>query len=100
MTDFMKNFNESIIQESYKKFGYGEMADLAIHFFDKFEEEQIKKDIRNIDFKHFDNCFKDEFIYDDDLWQIMKYYQRAEEANYNEAMDLFYEDLYEIYTSI
>ena len=100
MTDFMKNFNEGIIQESYKKFGYGEMTDLAIHFFDRFDEEEIKKDIRNNNSKHFDNCFKEEFIYDDDLWQIMKYYQRAEDANYNEAMDLFYEDLYEIYTSI
>ena len=100
MTNFMKNFTEVTAQESFKKFGYGEMADLVIHFFDRFEEEEIKKDIENNDDTHFNNCFNDEFIYYDDLWLIMKYYQRPQDANFNEAINLFYEDLYEIYTSI
>ena len=38
----------------------------------------------------------DELIYDDDLWEIMKYYQRPNEANYEEAMEEFYNDLLEI----
>lgn len=100
MTDFMKNFTEVTAQESFKKFGYGEMADLAIHFFDRFDEDEIKKDIKNNTSEHFDNCFNDEFIYYDDLWLIMKYYQRPEDANYNEAMELFYNDLLDIYLNI
>lgn len=100
MTDFMKNFTEVIAQESFKKFGYGDVAELSIHFFERFEEEEIKKDIENNDDTHFNNCFNDEFIYYDDLWQIMQYYQRPQDANFNEAIELFYNDLYEIYTSI
>ena len=38
----------------------------------------------------------DELIYDDDLWEIMKYYQRPNEANLDEAMEEFYNDLLEI----
>lgn len=38
----------------------------------------------------------DELIYDEDLWEIMKYYQRPSEANFNEAMMEFYDDLLEI----
>lgn len=38
----------------------------------------------------------DELIYDEDLWEIMKYYQRPSEANFNEAMDEFYNDLLDI----
>ena len=38
----------------------------------------------------------DELIYDEDLWEIMKYYQRPNEANFNEAMEEFYNDLLDI----
>lgn len=100
MTDFMKNFTEVTTQESFKKFGYGDMAELVIHFFERFEEEGIKEDIKTRYTEHFDNCFNDEFIYYDDQWQIMKYYQRPEDANYNEAMELFYNDLLDIYLNI
>ncbi len=37
-----------------------------------------------------------ELIYDEDLWEIMKYYQRPNEANYEDAMDEFYNDLLDI----
>ena len=37
-----------------------------------------------------------ELIYDEDLWEIMKYYQRPSEANFNEAMEEFYNDLLDI----
>ena len=36
MTDFIKNFTEATKQESFKKFGYGDMADIAINFFTTF----------------------------------------------------------------
>ena len=37
-----------------------------------------------------------ELIYDEDLWEIIKYYQRPNEANYDEAMEEFYNDLLDI----
>lgn len=37
-----------------------------------------------------------ELIFDDDLWEIMKYYQRPNEANFDEAMEEFYNDLLDI----
>lgn len=37
-----------------------------------------------------------ELIYDEDQWEIMKYYQRPNEANFDEAMDEFYNDLLDI----
>ena len=37
-----------------------------------------------------------ELIYDEDLWSIMAYYQRPNEANYDEAMEEFYNDLLDI----
>ena len=37
-----------------------------------------------------------ELIYTEDLWAIMAYYQTPQEANFNEAMEEFYNDLLEI----
>ena len=37
-----------------------------------------------------------ELIYDEDLWEILKYYQRPSEANFNDAMEEFYNDLLDI----
>lgn len=37
-----------------------------------------------------------ELIYDEDLWVIMAYYQRPSEANFDEAMEEFYNDLLDI----
>ena len=53
-----------------------------------YEEEDIEEALRQ--------AMDDELIYDDDLWEIMKYYQRPNEANFNEAMDEFYNDLLEV----
>ena len=38
----------------------------------------------------------DELIYTEDLWKIMAYYQTPQEANFSEAMELFYGDLLDI----
>lgn len=48
------------------------------------------------------DALDDELIYTEDQWTIMKEYQSPEDANYDEAYRLFYEDLsahyYEIVT--
>ena len=37
-----------------------------------------------------------ELIYTEDQWAIMAYYQTPQEANFDEAMEEFYDDLLEI----
>ena len=37
-----------------------------------------------------------ELIYTEDQWSIMAYYQTPQEANFNEAMEEFYNDLLDI----
>ena len=38
----------------------------------------------------------DSLIYYDDQWEIMKQYQNPQEANFSEAIELFYNDLLDI----
>lgn len=76
--------------------------ELNILLFDKFNDfvVQIAKGI----FESMEDSTEEELkysmdielIYDDDLWEIMKYYQRPNEANYDEAMEEFYNDLLDI----
>ena len=42
----------------------------------------------------------DELIYDDDQWRIMRFYQRPNDANFDEAIDQLAEDCVEIVTKI
>ena len=80
--------------------------DLDLLLWDKFNLKvcEIVKSIfeRMEDYKEDDleealrNAMDDELIYDDDLWEIMKYYQRPTEANFGEAMEEFYNDLLEV----
>lgn len=100
MTDYMKNFINVTTHESIKKFGPGNMVDLVLDFFERFKEDEIKKDIENNDFKYFKQCYDDSFKYYDDLWTILRFYQLPHEVNFNEAMKSFYADLSEIYTNI
>lgn len=46
------------------------------------------------------DALNDELIYTDDQWTIMKEYQSPEDANYNEAYMLFYDDLCSHYYEI
>ena len=67
------------------------VADIAEAIFERmrdYEEEDIEEALSQ--------SMDDELIYDEDLWEIMKYYQRPTEANFNEAMEEFYNDLLEI----
>lgn len=80
--------------------------ELNILLFDKFNVfvAQISKGI----FERMEDCTKDEIedelqcamnlelIYDGDLWEIMKYYQRPSEANLSKAIEEFYNDLLDI----
>ena len=108
MTNFMKNFTEVTAQESFKKFGFNNMADIAIYFFNSFKEKEIKKDIKNNNSVYFDICFNDAyidaFIDYDELCTITQHYHRTIETSNNkaidEAIDLFYNDLLEIYLNI
>ncbi len=64
------------------------VADIAEAIFERmgeYEEEDIEEALNQ--------SMNDELIYDDDLWQIMRYYQRPCEANFNEAIEEFYNDL-------
>ena len=80
--------------------------DLNILLLDKFNVfvAQIAKEIflRMGEYEEEDTeealqyAMDDELIYDDDLWQIMRYYQRPCEANFDEAMEEFYNDLLDI----
>ena len=52
-------------------------------------------DAENIDeaFESLYDALNDELIYTADQWTIMQEYQTPDEANFNEAYEMFYEDL-------
>lgn len=80
--------------------------ELNILLFDKFNVfvAQIAKGI----FERMEDCTEDEIedelqyamddelIYDEDLWEIMKHYQLPQDANFDEAIEEFYNDLLDI----
>ena len=80
--------------------------ELNILLLDKFNVEvaQIAKGIflRMEDYEEDDiadalsQAMDEELIYTEDLWSIMAYYTTPQEANFNEAMDEFYNDLLDI----
>lgn len=70
-----------------RKFGFGEVEKIAESIIERMEaptEEELWQ------------AMDDTLIYYDDQWEIMKYYQNPKEANFNEAMEEFYNDLVEI----
>ena len=70
-----------------RKFGFGEVEKIAEMVIERMEaptEEELWQ------------AMDDTLIYYDDQWEIMKQYQNPEEANFNEAMEEFYNDLVEI----
>ena len=66
-----------------------DIAEVILERMKEYEEEEEMEEALSY-------AMDDELIYDDDLWEIMKYYQRPNEANFSEAMELFYGDLLEI----
>lgn len=74
----------------FEKFTYA-VSDIAKSIFERvqdYEEEDLEDALQY--------AMDDELIYDDDLWQIMRYYQRPCEANLSEAIELFFNDLLDI----
>ena len=70
-----------------EKFGFGEVEKIAELIIERMEaptEEELQQAI------------DDSLIYYDDQWEIMKHYQLPQDANFDEAMEEFYEDLVEI----
>ena len=71
-------------------FGFGKLADIAseildrVSDYDREEADAIKKVI---------DALNDSLIYDDDQWEVMKAYQKPEEANFQNALDDFINDL-------
>ena len=65
-----------------------EIAEAIIERMEDYEGDNLEEALQS--------AMDDELIYDDDLWEIMKYYQRPTEANFNEAMEEFYNDLLDI----
>ena len=79
--------NQNLETLLIRKFGFGEVEKIAESIIERMEaptEEELQQAI------------DDSLIYYDDQWEIMKHYQNPEEANFNEAMEEFYEDLAEI----
>lgn len=75
----------------FEKFVFDEVEKIAELIIERMEaptEEDLQQAI------------DDSLIYDEDLWEIMKYYQRPSEANFYEAMDEFYNDLLDILNKV
>ena len=80
--------NENIVILTNKIFSgdyYGRpVAEIALNIFERMEEPTEEELQHAID---------DELIYYNDLWAIIEFYQSPREANFEKAMDEFYEDL-------
>lgn len=65
-----------------------EIAEAIIERMEECTEDEIEDELKY--------AMDLELIYTEDLWTIMAYYQTPQEANFSEAMELFYGDLLEI----
>lgn len=81
--EITKELNKLCIEQ----FGMCEVCLTAKSIFERMEEPTEEELHQAMD---------DELIYDEDLWEIIKYYQRPCDANFYEAMDEFYNDLLDI----
>lgn len=85
------------LQRNEKKltelFGFDEIRNIAEAIIARAEgyAEESPKDTYNL----IVDALNDELIYTTDQWEIMKAYQRPEDANFNEALDEFTNDLNE-----
>ena len=74
-----------------EKFGFGEVEKIAESIIERMEEcteDEIEDELKY--------AMDLELIYTEDLWTIMAYYQTPQEANFNKAMEEFYNDLLDI----
>lgn len=117
-TDYVKK-NEDKVVEYVKEFGSliegcsskkkvikegldnSPYKDIISDYFDSSMDfdflDIVANSLEGIDFTKDDNSILtsvlDNLIYDDDLWAIIKFYQRPKECNYDEAMDSFSNDI-------
>ena len=70
-------------------FGFGKLADIASEILDRagYDREEADASEKIID------ALNDSLIYSDDQWEIMKAYQNPEEANFQNALEYFINDL-------
>ena len=82
----MKNENiERLAENIFGSDYYGRtVAEIALNIFERMEE-LTEEDLQQ--------AVNDELIYKSDLWAIMEFYQDPQDANFDNAMDSFYEDL-------
>ena len=71
-------------------FGVGKLADIASEILDRAGEDD-REDVDTSE-KVID-ALNDSLIYYDDQWEVMKAYQNPEEANFQNALDDFINDL-------
>ena len=68
----------------WHQFQWGSIVDIAKNVIDRMDnwtEEELQ------------NALDCELIYNDDRWEIMKYYQSPEDCNWDDAFDDFYCEL-------
>ena len=65
-----------------------EIAEAIIERMEDYEEDNLEEALQS--------AMDDELIYTEDLWAIMAYYTTPQEANYDESMNEFYNDLLDI----
>ena len=65
-----------------------EIAEAIIERMEDYEGDNLEEALQS--------AMDDELIYTEDLWAIMAYYTTPQEANFDEAMEEFYNDLLDI----
>lgn len=89
---------KDIIAEHFDYTGDFDFLDIVANVIDRIDDiEELGDDDINVEVY---SSIDDELIYDDDQWRIMRFYQRANEANLDEAIDQLAEDCVEIVVKI
>lgn len=81
-------FNES---KAVELWGYGEVGQFAREIFSRIDEDEFE-DIEEAII----NATDDYLIYTVDQWALMEFYQTPREANFEEAFQMFLEDLFKV----
>ena len=71
-------------------FGFCKLADIASEILDRANEDDREDADAN---EKVIDALNDSLIYYDDQWEVMKAYQNPEEANFQNALDEFLNDL-------
>lgn len=69
-------------------FGFGKLADIASEILDRASDDREDTASEKVI-----DALNDSLIYYDDQWEVMKAYQNPTEANFQNALDEFLNDL-------